>query len=55
MRNRQKQRELRRAGIRREENIGAKNAEHYSDPTPREAVGEIVRERKGKEWLSGKR
>lgn len=48
MRNRQKQRELRRAGIRREQNIGGRNAEHYADPTPREAVREIVRERKVK-------
>lgn len=46
MRNRQKQRELRRAGIRREQTIGARNAEHYNDPTPREAVMEIVKERR---------
>ena len=48
MRNRKKQRELRRAGIRREENIGNKNAEHYNDPTPRQAVREIVKEAKRK-------
>lgn len=48
MRNRQKQRELRQAGIRREQNIGGRNAEHYSDPTPREAVREIVKEVKQK-------
>lgn len=48
MRNRKTQRELRRAGIRREENIGGKNAEHYSDPTPRDAVREIVKEAKRK-------
>lgn len=55
MRNRQKQRALRREGIRREQTIGARNAEHYNDPTPRDAVREIVKERKGKEWLTGKR
>lgn len=48
MRNRQKQRELRRAGIRREENIGGRNAEYYNDPTPRQAVREIVKEAKRK-------
>lgn len=48
MRNRQKQRELRRAGIRREQTIGARNAEHYADPTPRQAVREIVKEAKRK-------
>jgi hypothetical protein len=46
MRNRQKQRELRRAGIRREQTIGWRNAEYYNDPTPREAVREIVKERR---------
>jgi hypothetical protein len=48
VRNRQKQRALRRAGIRREETIGARNAEHYSDPTPCEAVKKIIKEAKGK-------
>lgn len=48
MRNRQKQRALRRAGIRREENIGKRNAEEYYDPTPQEAVRRIVMERRGK-------
>lgn len=48
MRNRKKQRELRRAGIKREENIGNKNAEQYNDPTPRQAVRNIVEGRNGK-------
>lgn len=46
MRNRQKQRALRRAGIRREEAIGAKNAEEYSDPTPQAAVRNIINKRR---------
>ena len=46
MRNRKKQRELRRAGIRREEQLGPWNVEHYQDPTPREAVKNIIKERK---------
>lgn len=48
MRNRKKQRELRMAGIKREENIGNKNAEQYNDPTQRQAVREIVKEAKRK-------
>jgi len=48
MRNRQKQRELRRAGIRREQTISGRNAEHYADPTPRQAVREIIKEVKRK-------
>ena len=48
MRNRQKQRELRRAGIRREVSIDTRNAEYYSDPTPCEAVKKIIKEAKGK-------
>lgn len=48
MRNRKKQRELRRAGIKREENIGNKNAEQYNDPTPHQAVRNIVEGRNGK-------
>ena len=48
MRNRQKQRALRRAGIRREEKLGPRNAEQYIDPTPMQAVGRIVKERRGK-------
>lgn len=46
MRDRRKQRALRRAGIRREERIGPRNAEQYADPTPQEAVRRIVKERK---------
>ena len=46
MRNRQKQRELRRAGIRREEKLGPRNEEQYYDLTPYEAVRRIVKERK---------
>ena len=46
MRNRQKQRQLRRAGVRREERIGPRNAEEYFDLTTREAVERIVNERK---------
>ena len=48
MRNRQKQRELCRAGIRREENIGARNAEGYFDTTPQAAVRLMAKEQKGK-------
>lgn len=48
MRNRKIQRSLRRAGIRREEDIGGRNAEWYSDPTPREAVRNIIKERQSK-------
>lgn len=46
MRNRKIQRALRRAGIRREEAIGAKNAEEYSDPTPQAAVRNIINKRR---------
>lgn len=46
MRNRKKQRELRRAGVRREEQLGPWNGGHYIDPTPREAVKNIIKERK---------
>ena len=38
--------ELRRAGIRREEAIGGKNAEEYSDPTPQAAVRNIINKRR---------
>jgi len=56
MRNRQKQRALRRAGVRREERIGPRNAEEYFDLTPREAVRNIVQERKETvKCLTGKR
>lgn len=48
MRNRQTQRALRKAGIRREERIGPRNAEEYADPTPQEAVRRIVNERRTK-------
>lgn len=44
MRNRRKQRALKRAGIPREEPIPAYNAEHYADPVPRAAVENILRE-----------
>ena len=44
MRNRKRQRELRRSGIRREVSIDTRNAEHYSDPTPCEAVKKIIKE-----------
>ena len=46
MRNRQKQRALRRAGIRKEEPLERKNEEQYYDLTPYEAVGRIVKGRK---------
>lgn len=46
MRNRQKQRTLRRAGVRREDMLEPQNAEHYADPTPREAVKKIIRGKK---------
>ena len=46
MRDRQKQRQLHWAGVRREERIGPRNAEEYFDLTPREAVERIVNERK---------
>jgi len=45
MRNRRTQRALRRAGVRREERIDARNIEHYADPTPAEAVEGIRKER----------
>ena len=48
MRDRRKQRALRRAGIRMEEKIGQRNAEQYADPTPMQAVGRIVKERRRK-------
>lgn len=53
MRNRKIQRALRRAGIRREEDIGGKNAERYSDPTPRQAVRNIIREERRKHEIHG--
>ena len=43
MRNCQKQRALRQAGIRREERIGPRNGEQYIDPTPQEAMKRIVK------------
>lgn len=46
MRNRRTQRALRRAGVRREEKLDARNIEHYADPTPAEAVERIRKERK---------
>jgi len=46
MRNRKIQRALRRAGIRREEEIGPKNHEQFADPTAAEAVRRIVKGRK---------
>lgn len=46
MRDRKKQRALRRAGIRKEEPLGRKNEEQYVDLTPYEAVGRIVKGRK---------
>ena len=56
MRDRQKQRQLRRAGVRREERIGPRNVEEYFDLTPREAVESIVNERKERNrCLTGKR
>ncbi|MBR4895803.1 MAG: hypothetical protein IKZ41_05200 [Clostridia bacterium] len=45
MRNRQKQRAFRRAGIRREDELGPKNAEEYFDPVPAAAVREIKKEK----------
>ena len=47
MRNRQKQRALRKAGVRKEEGVAFRNSEQYPDPTPHEAVRRIVREKKG--------
>lgn len=46
MRNRQKQRELRRAGIRKERSIEEKNRGQYHDPTPYKAVEKIRKEQK---------
>lgn len=48
MRNRQKQRELRRAGIRKEQPLEPRNGEHYIDLTPREAVQNILKKSKTK-------
>ena len=45
MRNRKIQRPLKKAGIRREEAVGPRNAEQYFDLTPFEAVRNIVKER----------
>ena len=45
MRNRKTQRALKKAGIRREEAVGPRNAEQYFDLTPCEAVRNIVKER----------
>ena len=47
MRNRKVQRALRKAGVRKEQEIGFRNGEQYADPTPHEAVRRIVREKKG--------
>lgn len=54
MRNRQKQRALRKAGVRKEEGVAFRNGEQYPEfreantrPTPHEAVRRIVREKKG--------
>ena len=46
MRDRRVQRELRRAGVRREEKLGARNAEHYIDSTPAAAVERIIKGRR---------
>lgn len=48
MRNRQKQRALRKAGVRKEESIDFRNGEQYADPTPHEAVRKIVRKQRGR-------
>lgn len=45
MRNRKTQRALKKAGIRREEAVGPRNAEQYIDLTPFEAVRNMVKER----------
>lgn len=49
MRSRKTQRALKKAGIRREEAVGPRNAEQYYDLTPAEAVRNIVKKEKGHE------
>jgi len=48
VRNRQKQRALRRSGKKRDSPIDFRNAEHYPDPVPHDAVDRIIRKEKKK-------
>lgn len=51
MRDRKKQRELWRAGVRREQAVGPRNGSGQNDPTAFEAVRRIAaKERKGVKW-----
>ena len=46
MRNRKVQKALRRAGIKKEERLGSRNYYGLKDPTPQQAVNNIINEAK---------
>lgn len=46
MRNRKVQKSLRKAGVKKEERLGSRNYYGLKDPTPRQAIDNIISEAK---------